>query len=97
MKNTNYSREHLAYLKKERNKKIIITVSRILILLLLLGFWELFAQLKVIDPFITSSPSRVAITIADLYKNGRNACGLFNCGGFRLCDSGCSLGKRHRT
>ena len=70
MKNTNYSREHLAYLKKERNKKIIITVSRILILLLLLGFWELFAQLKVIDPFITSSPSRVAITIADLYKNG---------------------------
>ena len=45
-------------------------MSRILILLLLLGFWELFAQLKVIDPFITSSPSRVAITIADLYKNG---------------------------
>ena len=70
MKNTNYSREHLAYLKKERNKKIIITVSRILILLLLLGFWELFAQLKVIDPFITSSPSREAITNADLYKNG---------------------------
>ena len=35
-----------------------------------LGIWELLAQLKVIDPFITSSPSRVAITIADLYKNG---------------------------
>ena len=70
MKNLNYSREHLAYLKKQRNKKIIIHVSRVLILVALLGFWELFAQLKIIDPFITSSPSRVAITIGDLYKNG---------------------------
>ena len=45
MKNLNYSREHLAYLKKQRNKKIIIHVSRVLILVALLGFWELFAQL----------------------------------------------------
>lgn len=70
MKNLNFSREHIAYLKKQRNKKIIIHVSRVLILAALIGFWELFAQLKVIDPFITSSPSRVAITIGDLYKNG---------------------------
>lgn len=70
MKNLNFSREHIAYLKKQRNKKIIIHVSRVLILAALLGFWELFTQLKVIDPFITSSPSRVAITIGDLYKNG---------------------------
>ena len=70
MKNLNYSREHIAYLKKERNKKIIITVSRILVLVIILGFWELFAQLKIIDPFITSSPSRVIKTIGDLYKNG---------------------------
>ena len=69
-KNINYSREHIAYLKKERNKKIIITVSRILVLVIILGFWELFAQLKIIDPFITSSPSRVIKTIGDLYKNG---------------------------
>ncbi len=70
MKNFNYSREHLAYLKKERNKKIIINVSRVLILVAVLGIWELCAQLKVIDPFITSSPSRVALTIAELYNNG---------------------------
>ncbi len=70
MKNLNYSREHIADLKKERNKKIIITVSRILVLVIILGFWELFAQLKIIDPFITSSPSRVIKTIGDLYKNG---------------------------
>ena len=70
MKNLNYSREHIAYLKKQRNKKIIVNISRVAILLLILGIWELCAQLKVVDPFITSSPSRVAITIADLYNNG---------------------------
>ena len=69
-KNENFTREHLAYLKKERNKKIIITVSRVLILVLILGIWELCATLKVVDPFITSSPSRVVKTIGDLAKNG---------------------------
>ncbi len=66
----NYSREHLAYLKKIKHKKIFITLSRIFILALVLGIWELCAQLQVIDPFITSSPSRVCLTIAELYKNG---------------------------
>ena len=71
MKNKeNFTREHLNYLKKERNKKIIITVSRILILVLIIGIWELCAQVKLIDPFITSSPSRVIKTIGDLAKNG---------------------------
>ena len=69
-KNLNYSHEHLVYLKKQRNKKIIITVSRILILVLILGIWELCAQVKLIDPFITSSPSRVCKTIGELQKNG---------------------------
>ena len=50
----NYSREHLAYLKKQKKKNVIIHISRWLILGLLLGLWELFAQLKIIDPFITS-------------------------------------------
>ena len=69
-KNINYSREHIAYLKKQRNKKIIVNVSRVLILVFILGIWELCAQLKVIDPFITSSPSRVCVTIGKLNKNG---------------------------
>ncbi len=72
MKNnkTQYSREHLAYLKKQKRKKIIIHVSRCLILILILGLWELCAQCKVVDPFITSSPSRVVKTIGELYSNG---------------------------
>lgn len=72
MKNTKptYSREHLAYLKKQRNKKILVNVLRVAILVAILGFWELFAQLKVVDPFITSSPSRVIKTIGSLYSDG---------------------------
>ena len=41
-----------------------------MILALIIGLWELFAQLKVVDPFITSSPSRVVKTIGELYSNG---------------------------
>lgn len=69
-KDTDFSREHIAYLKKERQKKVIVHVCRCLILIVILGFWELFAVLKIIDPFITSSPSRVIKTIGDLYGNG---------------------------
>lgn len=69
MKNkVTFSREHLAYLKKERQKKIIIALSRWLLLLALLGLWELCAYLQWADPYITSSPSRVWLTIADLYR-----------------------------
>ena len=64
-KNLDYSREHLAYLKKQKKKRIIITVSRWLILVVLIGLWELCAGIKLIDPFITSSPSRVLNTIGD--------------------------------
>lgn len=71
MKNLNYSREHLAYLKKQKRKKAVIIISRVLILIVILGLWELCAQTEIVDPFITSSPSRVAITVGELYKEGK--------------------------
>ncbi|MCH5146568.1 MAG: ABC transporter permease [Clostridiales bacterium] len=69
-KNMNCSREHLAYLKKIRRNKILIFTLRWLILVAILGLWELMAHFKVIDPFITSSPSRVIKTLSSLYKSG---------------------------
>lgn len=65
-----YSREHIAYLKKQKKKKLVVHLSRVFILVAVLGVWELFAQLKVINPFITSSPSRVCATVAGLYTDG---------------------------
>ena len=70
MKNANYSKEHVLYLKKRRNKSILINCARVGILAVLLTIWELFAQFNIIDPFITSSPSRILRTIGDLYSNG---------------------------
>lgn len=70
MKKDIYSREHLAYLKKCRKQKIVIMLLRCFILIAVLGLWELFASLKVVDPFITSSPSRVIKTIGSLYSDG---------------------------
>ena len=53
MKHANYSKEHILYLKKKRRKSVLINVARIGLLVAFLGIWELLAQLKVIDPFIT--------------------------------------------
>ncbi len=68
-KDTNYSPAHLLYLKKYRRKNILINVCRIAILLVLVGFWELAASLEWVNPFITSSPSRICKTIGELYEN----------------------------
>ncbi len=69
-KSTNYSPAHLLYLKKYRKKNILINVCRISILLVLILFWELAASLEWVNPFITSSPSRICKTIGELYENG---------------------------
>ena len=71
MKNEkNYSGEHLLYLKGVKRKSVWINVARFAVLFLLLTVWELAARFEWVNPFITSSPSRICATIADLYKNG---------------------------
>ena len=71
MKNEkNYSREHLTYLHHAKKKNIWINVSRVTFLVLFLCLWELSAQLVWVNPFITSSPSRIFKTLVDLHQNG---------------------------
>ncbi len=64
------SPEHRAYLSGVKKKSILVNVARISILLVFLLLWELSARFEWVNPFITSSPSRIAKTIADMYKNG---------------------------
>ena len=66
----NCSKEHLDYLKTVRNKIILVNIARFAILLLFLLLWEFSAQYAWINPFITSSPSRIAKTIMELHQNG---------------------------
>lgn len=59
-----------SYLAGVRRRERFITCMRYAILVALIGLWELAAQVCWIDPFITSSPSRVAATIARLLQDG---------------------------
>ena len=71
MKNKeNYSSEHLLYLRSVKKKSVIVNVVRFAVLLLFLTIWELSAQFAWVNPFITSSPSRIVKTIGELYENG---------------------------
>lgn len=69
-KKKQFSAQHALYLKKLRRNKILVHAVRAAILVAIVGLWELCAQTGIFDPFITSSPSRVAATIADLAEAG---------------------------
>ena len=65
-----YSEEHAEYLWRQKKKTIAVNVARVAILLILLLVWEFSAMLEWVNPFITSSPSRIIKTIIGLYKDG---------------------------
>lgn len=66
----NCSKEHLMYLGHLERREKFVCVMRYALLVFCLAAWELGARFGVIDPFIVSSPSRVAATIARLYSSG---------------------------
>lgn len=70
MKNKNYSKEHVRFLQRRKRNLAIVWIMRIGVLALLLGLWELVTALNWVDPFIMSSPSRIANTLADLSSDG---------------------------
>ena len=61
---------HQRYIKIQNTKTFFIHFIRILLLIALLGIWELSAKLGLVDPFITSSPSRIVNKTIELYQNG---------------------------
>ena len=62
------SKEHIAYLKKEKKHNFFIKFFQILIIVLFLIIWELLVRLNVINPFIFSSPVNILNTIVELHK-----------------------------
>lgn len=65
-----YSREHLLYLRKLKRTNATVHIVRLAVLFLFLILWELSAHFEWINPFITSSPSRIWKTLVSLYQNG---------------------------
>jgi NitT/TauT family transport system permease protein len=64
------SKEHLEYIKKDKRNKNKITITRILILIVFFVLWEVLGNLKVIDPFLTSTPSRMLKSAINIYNEG---------------------------
>ena len=69
MKKT-YSPEHKKYLTRLRLGVFGVHASRILLLIALFGLWELVAATNLVDPFITSSPSRIVRALGELITQG---------------------------
>lgn len=65
-----YSNEHKLYLKKQKQKKWIILISQIMVLVIFLALWELLTQVKILDSFIMSSPSRIFNQTIRLFNSG---------------------------
>ncbi|MBE6088177.1 MAG: ABC transporter permease [Clostridium beijerinckii] len=64
------SKEHEIYLNKVKKIKRKILITRILILVIFIALWQIAANLKWIDPFLTSSPTRVIESFVSLYEGG---------------------------
>ena len=65
-----YSPYHKKFLQKLRLNTFFTHFFRILILILLFLLWELIANSGLVDPFITSSPSRIFNALIELFKSG---------------------------
>lgn len=69
-KKVDYSKQRVEYLKKQRNRKILIISCQILILVAFFGIWQLLADTGAINVFVFSSPSRILSTIGELVSTG---------------------------
>ena len=65
-KNGYISPEQLIFLKKIRHHRQFVFTARILLLILFLLQWELCANAGIVDSFIFSSPSRIALCFLEM-------------------------------
>ena len=60
----------LKYINRIKRNKRIVFIARIMVFVLLIGSWELGAQLGFLNSFIFSSPSRIVRCFIDMSKSG---------------------------
>jgi NitT/TauT family transport system permease protein len=64
------SKEQADFLRSLQLNKIKIIAFQVLLLVGIIAFWEIAANLRWINPFITSQPSRIITTLVNLYNEG---------------------------
>lgn len=60
-----------AYLRKQKRHRYTIRGMQLLILLAVLGLWELAADWKWVDSMLTSKPSQIAVSFKELMSQGQ--------------------------
>jgi NitT/TauT family transport system permease protein len=66
----NVSVEHKKFIRETKKKKKMIIFWRWFILIAFCALWEMAGDLKWIDPFLISTPSRVFSSVIEIYKEG---------------------------
>lgn len=66
----NISKEHLKYLKDQKKSRFFVFMGQILLFVGFISLWEILTQLKVLDSFIFSSPSRIINQTIMLFNSG---------------------------
>jgi NitT/TauT family transport system permease protein len=69
-KKQSFSHEHQQFIKKLQRKQLLIGAVRILLLILFFSLWEFAANMKWIDSFLFSQPSRILKTFVKLHSDG---------------------------
>lgn len=68
--NTIISNERKRYLKTQKKNSVIVWSMRAVLLIVIIGIWELLTVTNVIDPFLFSSPSRIFAVFCELQSSG---------------------------
>lgn len=63
------SKERKKFLKNNRNKKYLVALTQISILIVFILVWEILAKKGIIDSFLMSQPSRIVQTLMHLGDN----------------------------
>ncbi len=64
------SDEHKNYIKSVKMSKYCVILVRLLILITFFGLWEIAGRLKLIDTFLTSTPSKMYDSLIQIYAQG---------------------------
>jgi len=71
------SDEHKNYLKNIKMRKYSIIFTRMLILIVFFGLWEVAGRLNLIDTFLTSTPTKMYKSFLQIYAEGTLLSAIF--------------------
>lgn len=64
------SDEHRKYLQNVKINKRKIIITQIIILIVFFAWWEISGDIGLVDPFLTSTPSRMIKSLMKIYNEG---------------------------